>query len=116
MESRSQESQSQSPSQREVSFMLDAATINGRQADGIRLEHAPDGSEGGRGPVLTGETDDQGRFQMQFHDREAEWLQQSAVSICIESSSPIGAAQNLQQRATSKCAYPQDTWQLDRPR
>ncbi|BBO35604.1 hypothetical protein [Lacipirellula parvula] len=54
-------------------------TINGRPGDGIRIEYAPDGSQGGKGPSSTAETDDQGRFQLQFYDGNVGSMQRGAA-------------------------------------
>ena len=63
----------------EIAEVEGVVTIDGRPGDGIRLEYAPDGSQGGKGPTSTAETDDQGRFQLEFYDEDAGSMQRGAA-------------------------------------
>ncbi|WP_428306667.1 hypothetical protein [Lacipirellula sp.] len=63
----------------EIAEVEGVVTINGRPGDGIRVEYAPDGSQDGKGPSSTAETDDQGRFQLQFYDDDIGSMQRGAA-------------------------------------
>lgn len=53
--------------------------IAGRPADMVRIEFAPDGVNGARGPTSSAETDAEGRFSLSFFERHANAPESGAV-------------------------------------
>lgn len=55
----------------EIAEVDGVVTIDGQPGGSLRIEYAPDGSQGGKGPTSTAETDDQGRYTLRYFAREA---------------------------------------------
>lgn len=63
----------------EIAEVDGVVTIKGQPGDSLRIEYAPDGSQGGKGPTSTAETDDQGRYTLRYFEREATEPQPGAA-------------------------------------
>lgn len=63
----------------EIADVDGVVLIKGRPGDKLRVEFAPDGAKGGKGPTSTAETDEQGRFKLRLFERDASSPQAGAV-------------------------------------
>jgi hypothetical protein len=53
--------------------------IKGKPADKLRIEFSPDGTKGTSGPISMAETDDQGRYSLQYFPPDANAPKPGAV-------------------------------------
>jgi hypothetical protein len=65
--------------QYEIAEVAGVVLIDGKPAEKLRIEFAPDGTKGTTGPTSTGETDEQGRYALQYFAPDENSPQPGAV-------------------------------------